>query len=690
MDEQVRIFLDVDEQWENWVTLLLRHRSVANDSLRPNRVCAPANLHGMLGIPLAQAVDIAIRAISLPYFEQSTEWSLVFLVAVQAGHISTMLNVQEVMNDPDKESTLMEAFATGSDDALCELCKLQPDFVRAKFDIILSRAAKLGNKRLLDFLLGEETHSWSRNVDTSRLSPLYEAVKWGHTTISKRFYGFSKPELNLDRTGPFQGQNILHVAARHRDSSLIAMICTAGMDINCLDSASRSPLYHASRNGHVHAVNRLLIAQANTDIADQNGNTALHAAARRGFFEIASALIRYGAHVNMANLERKTALHVAIESGHENIALLLLGLEENTADQDDQTSCGGKGNTLREESSPPSPRSEASASNSVDKDPVTLPSVTTSTTFGTTSVRPEETSIARTSTNARNTRSRATIDVHIEPPLLPLAARGNQIKVIDALLKHKVPCNANTRKGRSALHIASKYGYYEAFRRLVESGADVNLTNDETTALHSASRRGHTNIVKKLLDRGADAGAAHRTGSTALQFACQGGYIKTVQALLPHSNNQNRKRALHVAAIIGQVDILVLLLDSGTDKDAQDDDLYCALHFAAFVDDPRVARVLLLRRARLNLKDNCGKTPLHEAARMSSLEVLKLLIFARADVNLRDKADRTALLLAASVDCPEAVQLLLKSGARLEVPSSLECAEYHSFLDLALAELPRR
>ncbi|KID61625.1 Ankyrin repeat-containing domain protein, partial [Metarhizium hybridum] len=690
MDEQVRIFLDVDQQWENWATSLLRHRGVANDSFRANRVCAPTNFHGMLGTPLAQAVDIAIRAISLPHFEQTTEWSLVFLAVVQAGDISTMLNVHEVMNEPSKESTLMEAFATGSDDTLCELCKLQPDFVRARFDIILSHAAKLGNKRLMEFLLGEKTHSWPGHVDTSGLTPLYEAVKWGHTTMSKRLYDLYRSSPNFQLTEPGQDQPIIHVAARHGDSGLVAMICTAGMDINGLDSANMSPLYLAARHGHVDAVNRLLSAQANTDSADLNGDTALHAASRRGFCQIASALIRYGANVNMANIERETALHVAIDSGHENIALCLLGLDENTADdQNDQTLCGGKGNAPPEEYASNAARSEDGASKSVDGDPVTLPAATTSTIFGETSLGLEETSMARPSTNGSNTpcRSRVTMDVNIEPPLLLLAARGNHLKIIDALLKCKVPCDSRDELGRSALHIAAEYGNYEVFRQLVENGADVNLTaQHHTSVLHEASGRGHTDIVEGLLDKGADAGLEHITRVTALYFACKGGYIETVQALLPRYTRYDREEALRVAAIFGWVDILVLLLDSGTDKDAKDGELNSALHFAAAFDYPRVAEVLLRRRARFDMKNAYGETPLHRAARKNSLGVMELLIYAGADMNLRDNMGNTALFLAAAKDCPEAVRLLLENGAGLMIPRAPEYNDYDNMLDLSLDE----
>mmetsp|Transcript_35142 Transcript_35142/g.78086 ORF Transcript_35142/g.78086 Transcript_35142/m.78086 type:complete len:770 (+) Transcript_35142:389-2698(+) len=80
--------------------------------------------------------------------------------------------------------------------------------------------------------------------------------------------------------------------------------------------------------------------------------------------------------------------------------------------------------------------------------------------------------------------------------------------------------NGQNENGRTALHWASEKGNTEVVRRLLNGGADKEVTNKHGfTALHYASEEGFPEIVQLLLDRGADTNVKEKRGKTPLQYA---------------------------------------------------------------------------------------------------------------------------------------------------------------------------
>lgn len=67
---------------------------------------------------------------------------------------------------------------------------------------------------------------------------------------------------------------------------------------------------------------------------------------------------------------------------------------------------------------------------------------------------------------------------------------------------------------------------------------------------------------------------------------------------------------LHYAALDGDMDALVRLLEAGSSVDAQDDDGWTALHFAGQDGHSRIVQELLKRGANSNLVNSHGNGPL--------------------------------------------------------------------------------
>jgi ankyrin len=120
---------------------------------------------------------------------------------------------------------------------------------------------------------------------------------------------------------------------------------------------------------------------------------------------------------------------------------------------------------------------------------------------------------------------------------------------------------------------------------LLQHGANANApTMRGETPLHLASRANQTDIVRILLRNGAqvDARARVRTAapSASLKFTA-GSSVRSADANAIDPSVQEQQTPLHIASRLGNVDIVMLLLQHGADVDAATKDMYSPLHIAA-------------------------------------------------------------------------------------------------------------
>ncbi|XP_041501317.1 E3 ubiquitin-protein ligase MIB2 isoform X6 [Microtus oregoni] len=113
------------------------------------------------------------------------------------------------------------------------------------------------------------------------------------------------------------------------------------------------------------------------------------------------------------------------------------------------------------------------------------------------------------------------------------------------------------------------------------------------------------------------------------------------------TKNQGRT-ALQVAAYLGQVELVQLLLQARASVDLPDDEGNTALHYAALGNQPEATRVLLSAGCGVDARNGTRSTALHVAVQRGFLEVVKTLCERGCDVNLPDAHADTPLHSAIS------------------------------------------
>eukprot|EP00051_Salpingoeca_urceolata_P029182 m.489168 g.489168 ORF g.489168 m.489168 type:complete len:444 (+) comp26460_c0_seq1:105-1436(+) len=128
---------------------------------------------------------------------------------------------------------------------------------------------------------------------------------------------------------------------------------------------------------------------------------------------------------------------------------------------------------------------------------------------------------------------------------------------------------------------------------------------------------------------------------------------------------RNGTPALCLAAELGCLQIVTLLLDKGAKTQCSDTSGQTPLHKAASAEAPEVAQALVRVGAVLDARDQDGETPLHTAVSYDSLETFRLLLQAGAKVDvLSSQESGSQSPLHVAVDgSPEMCKALLANGA---------------------------
>ncbi|XP_072464630.1 E3 ubiquitin-protein ligase MIB2 isoform X4 [Notamacropus eugenii] len=185
--------------------------------------------------------------------------------------------------------------------------------------------------------------------------------------------------------------------------------------------------------------------------------------------------------------------------------------------------------------------------------------------------------------------------------------------------------------------------------------ADANLNAAENTKEPKSSLG---TALEKLLTQKTDP----EQPSRLVTEVAHGNVARVLELVKRHPDkvdvrNQGRT-ALQVAAHLGQVELVRLLLQAHAGVDVRDDEGDTALHYTAFGNQAEVTRVLLSRGASANLINNSKCTALHVAVHMGFPEVVQALCDQGCDVNIPDMCGDTPLHRAISADAKGIIGIL--------------------------------
>jgi len=185
-------------------------------------------------------------------------------------------------------------------------------------------------------------------------------------------------------------------------------------------------------------------------------------------------------------------------------------------------------------------------------------------------------------------------------------------------------------------------------------------------ALHLAAVLGRIDLLRFLLDRGVSVDQTTKTGITPLYGASSEGRADTVAYLIQRGADVQARTVDGAVPLhsASTAAVAELLVRHGADVMTKNLHGYTPLHIAANYGHADVARFLIRSGARINEPNHYGWTPLMEAVYGRHLDIVRILLQKGADVNARSDGGSTALKVAVILGREDIAAVLIRSGGR--------------------------
>jgi ankyrin repeat protein len=127
-------------------------------------------------------------------------------------------------------------------------------------------------------------------------------------------------------------------------------------------------------------------------------------------------------------------------------------------------------------------------------------------------------------------------------------------------------------------------------------------------------------------------------------------------------DNAHGNTALHLAAQKGHLQIVRLLLETGVDANALNEDGMSPLHISIVANNVPIAQYLLEHGASSSVTNNTGQNTLHLAVETEDVNMVRMLLEYVTDPDARDGDGKTAFHRAVAKGQEEIVRTMLMKG----------------------------
>lgn len=258
--------------------------------------------------------------------------------------------------------------------------------------------------------------------------------------------------------------------------------------------------------------------------------------------------------------------------------------------------------------------------------------------------------------------------------LLQAAIVGGHEDTITYLLRKKVNVNQLNGYYDSPLGAAAACGRADLVKELISMGAEVNVASPAARApLCHACATGDLTTVQALVEHGAKIETTSWLGRPLIVLAAEAGNLDIIKFLLARRLSARRQdthwadgEALRVAASVGHLGLVDLLLNENCPVDEASKWGSTALHEAAIAGHDEVVMTLLQRKASVCAEGYNGWNALLYGTRRLQPSTLKEMLKLGAQVNHSLSSGTTALHLACARGRLESARVLLDHGADLD------------------------
>ncbi|XP_078435400.1 ankyrin repeat family protein [Wolffia australiana] len=213
---------------------------------------------------------------------------------------------------------------------------------------------------------------------------------------------------------------------------------------------------------------------------------------------------------------------------------------------------------------------------------------------------------------------------------LHFAAREGKINVCKYLIEELgLEVDIKDEEGETPLIHACRQEQLETVRYLLDRGADPSASSDlGATSLHHSAGTGNIELLNLFLAKGVNVNS-HCDSGTPLIWAAGHDQVEAVKVLLNHQANPNARTddditPLLSAVAAGSVSCLKLLIESGAEVNIMAGGA-TPLHIAADIGNSDLISILVKAGANPNAEDEEGFKPIQTAVLRSNLEAVTIL-----------------------------------------------------------------